>query len=172
MQASGLAFHRVQCWRKGWWGWEAGNPLYCPDMSSLPETQTPGKKDRKKGRESVIEMVGGREGKGRTGEKKSRHGNSAMYRSNHLLDPQKKNMSALIEFTQLLKRKHRSTQPVFSHLNQLIWPYPSSADLSQSKAVLLHWQKKDKIVLPFLFTGQTAVSILQSAGGLLEISLC
>lgn len=70
VQASGSASHRVQCWRKGWWGWEEGNPLYCPGMSSRPGTQTPGRRDRKK-RECERWWEGGREEKGKTGRKKA-----------------------------------------------------------------------------------------------------
>lgn len=57
MQASESASRRVQYWRKGWWVWEAGNPLYCPGMSSLPGTQTPRSKDRT-GRRRAIRRSG------------------------------------------------------------------------------------------------------------------
>lgn len=61
-KVSGSASHRVQCWRRGWWEWEAGIPLYCPGRSSLPGTQKPGKKDRKKeweGERGEVEDRGG-----------------------------------------------------------------------------------------------------------------
>lgn len=124
-----------------------------------PNTWKERQKERERMWERWWEGERGRVGQGR--KKKSRHGNSAMYRSNHLLDPQeeKKHVSSHWVHTASEKKTQKHT---VSHLNQLIWPYPSSADLSQPKSELLQRQKKDKVILSSLFTVQTAVSIVQS----------
>lgn len=153
MQASGSVSHRVQCWRKGWWGWEAGNPLYCPGMSSLPGTQTPGRKtEREREWERWWE---GERWRGRQG-RKNRQGNSAMYRSNHLLDPQKKKTCQLSLSSHSFWKENTEAQSqcwcsLISIAIKPIWAF-------FSRPWLIQRHKKDKIILSSLFTVQTAVS--------------
>lgn len=74
-------------------------------------------KETKKKRQGGMEED--REGEKDDRKKRSRNETSAVYKWNHLLDPQMKHMSALIEFKQLLKRKHRSSIVVLSSLSPL-----------------------------------------------------
>lgn len=91
-----------------------------------------------------------------------------MYRSNHLLDPQKKNMSALIELTQLLKRKQRSTQPTLlssqSPLNRFD-PIPVQICTLTGPGSYSDRKKTKSSYCPHLLNRQLSVSPSPSLGG-------